>query len=74
MSQQTLPCTPPPRTSYGGFIFFVWVSSVPKQKNVLKGKPVLYGIIQVKRPKNVFLQHIQSNPILINLTFLDNNE
>ena len=44
------------------------------QKNVLKGKPVLFGIIEVKRPKNVVFQHIHSNPILIILTFLDNNE
>ena len=64
---------PPPRTAEGGFIFFVWVSSVPKEK-ILKGKPVLFGIIEVKRPKNVVFQHIHSNPILIILTFLYNNE
>ena len=35
---------------------------------------MLFGVIQVKRPKNVFFQYIHSNPILRNLTFLDNNE
>ena len=31
MSQQVLPCTPPPKKMIeGGFIFFVWVSSVTK--------------------------------------------
>ena len=43
-------------------------------KNVLKGKPEYFGIIQVKRPKNVFFQHIHSNPILINLTLFDDFE
>ena len=28
------------------------------QKNVLKGKPEYFGVIQVYRPKNVFFQHI----------------
>ena len=28
-------------------------ASVP-QKNVLKGKPVFFGVIQLKRPQNVF--------------------
>ena len=55
MSQNTLPCTPPPQNCY-------------------KEKPVLFRVIQVKRPKIVFFQHIHSNPILINLAFLDNNE
>ena len=70
MSQQTLPCTPPPELPRVGSFFSYRCS----QKNVLKGKPVLFGIIEVKRPKNVVFQHIHSNPILIILTFLDNNE
>ena len=37
---------PPPRTAEGGFIYFVYVSSVPK-KNVLKGKPEYFGVIEV---------------------------
>ena len=39
------------------------------QKNVLKGKPENFRVIEVKRHKNVGFQHIHSNPILINLTF-----
>ena len=31
-------------------------------------------LFRFKDPKNVFFQHIRSNPILISLTFLDNNE
>ena len=31
MSQQALPCTPPPRMIEGGLTFFVWVSSVTKK-------------------------------------------
>ena len=47
MSQQTLPCTsPPPELPRVGSFFFVYVSSVP-QKNVLKGKPEYFGVIQV---------------------------
>ena len=74
MSQQTLPCThpPPPRTAEGGFIFSY--RCLVFSKNVLKGKPVYFGVITFKDPKNVLFQHIHSNPILINLTFLDNNE
>ena len=32
------------------------------------------NISELFRFKDVFLQHIHTNPILINLTFLDNNE
>ena len=73
MSQQTLPCTPPPQNCRG-WVHFFRIGVLCSQKNVLKGKPVLFGIIEVKRPKNVVFQHIHSNPILIILTFLDNNE
>ena len=52
MSQQTLPCTPPPRTAEGGFIFSYRFLMFPK--NVLKEKPEYFGVIQIKRPKNVF--------------------
>ena len=47
--------------------------SVPKQ-NVLKGKPVLFGVIQVKRSKNVVAVDTHSNQILINLTLPDDIE
>ena len=53
MNPQTLPCTPPPpELPRVGSFFFVSVSSLPK-KNVLGRKPVLFGVIQVKRPQNV---------------------
>ena len=48
----------PPRTVHS----FVSVPRV-SPKNVLKGKPVLFGVIRVKRPKNVFFQHIHSDTI-----------
>ena len=78
MSQQTLPCTPPPppvpQNCRGwDHVFRIGVYK-NVSKNVLTGKLVLFRIIQVKRPKNVFFQHIHSNPILIILKFLDNNE
>ena len=63
----------PPQNCRGWVRFFRIGVCVP-QKNALKGKPVLFGIIEIKRPKNVFFQHIHSNPILIILTFLNNNE
>ena len=71
MSQQTVPCTPPELPRVGSFFSY---RCLVFPKNVHKGKPALFGIIEVKRPKNVFFQHIHSNPILITLTFLDNNE
>ena len=64
---------PPPELPRVGS-FFSYRCLVFPQKNVLKGKSVLFGIIEVKRPKNVVFQHIHSNPILIILTFLDNDE
>ena len=72
MSQQTLPRTPPPGLPRVGSFFSYRCLVFPK--NVLKGKPMLFGIIEVKRPKNVVFQHTHSNPILIILTLLDNNE
>ena len=38
-------------------------------KKVLKGKPVLFGIIEVKRPKNMAFQHTHSNPNFSILNF-----
>ena len=70
MSQQTLPCTPPPQNYRGWAHFFRIVFN----KNVLKGKPVLFGVLQDKRPKNVVFEHIHSNQILKNLTIFDDNE
>ena len=62
---------PPPRTA-GGVFFCIGVYSVPK--NVLKGKPEYFGVIHVKRPKNMVFQHIHSNHIFINLTLFNNIE
>ena len=72
MSQQTLPFTPPPqkKTIEGGFTFSYRCLVFP-QKNVLKVKPVLFGVKQIKTLKNVFFQHIHSSQILINLKMLD---
>ena len=56
------------------FVYLLLSRCLVFPKNVLKGKPEYFEVIQIKRPKNVFFQHIHSNPILINLTFLDNNE
>ena len=63
---------PPPELPRVGSFFRIGV--LCSQKNVLNGKPVLFGISEVKRPQNVGFQHIHSNPILIILTFLDNNK
>ena len=63
---------PPPRTVKGG-VFFSYRCLV-FSKNVLKGKPVLFRVIQSKRPKHVIFHYIHSNPILINLTLFGNIE
>ena len=51
MSQQTLPCPPPELPRVG--LFFSYRCLV-YPKNVPKRKPMLFGVIQVKRPQNVF--------------------
>ena len=53
MSQLTLPCTPPPPELPRMGSSFSYRCPV-FQKNVLKGKPVLFGIIEVKRSKKCF--------------------
>ena len=70
--RQTLPCTPLPELPKVGSFLSYRCLVFPKK--VLKGKSKYFGDIQVKRPKNVDFQHIHSNSIIINLTFLDNNE
>ena len=65
----------PLRTAEGEFIFFrIGVYCLVFSKNAFKEKPEYFEVIHVKRHKNVFFQHIHSNSILINLTFLNNNE
>ena len=62
---------PPPQNCREWVHFLFSYRCLVFPKNVLKGKPVLFGIIEVKRPKNVIFQPIHSNPILIILTFLE---
>ena len=69
MSQQTLLC----KTAEDGFIYF-WICVCCSQENVLKGKPVPFGVIQVKRPQNVVFHYIHSNQNLINLILFDDIE
>ena len=72
MSQQFLPCTPPPKMIEGGFIFFVWVSSVTNFFSSKKGDFV--GDIRTGTHQNVVLRHNHLNPISTKLTSFDNNE
>ena len=66
---------PPHRTAEGGFIFFVYVSSIPP-KNILKGKPdcAFRSYSGQKDPKRVFFHYIHSYQILINLKLFHNIE
>ena len=57
-----------------GWVHFSRIGACVPKKNVLKEKPKYFEVIQVKWPKYVFFQHIQSKPILINFKFLDNKE
>ena len=53
---------PPPQNCRGWVHFFSYMCLV-FPKNVLKRKPVLFRVIQIKRPKNVFflLYSLKSN-------------
>ena len=51
MSQHTLPCTPPELPKMG--VFFSYRCQV-FSKNVIERSPEYFGVIQVKRSKNVF--------------------
>ena len=72
MSQQALPCTPPPKMIECGFIFFVWVSSVTKFFSSRKVDFV--GDIRNGMQQNVVLRHNHLNPISTLLTSSDNKE
>ena len=73
MSQQDLPCTPPPpKMIESGFIFFVWVSSVTKI--FPKKKVDFVGDICIGTHQNVVLRHNHLNPISTKLASFDNNE
>ena len=70
MSQQTLPCTPPPpQTIKGGFIFshrcLVPPIFFPKEKMDFVGD------IRIRTHKNVVLRHNHSNLISIRLALFD---
>ena len=73
MSQQALPCTPPPpRMIEGGFIFSYGCLVSPKffpQKKV-----DFVGDICIETHQNVVLSHNHLNPISTKLTSFDNNE
>ena len=59
--------SPPPRTAEGG-LFFSYRCPVFPQKNVPKGKPDYFWIIQVKRPKNLYFSE---KSLSIHLTLFD---
>ena len=67
MSQQTLPCTRPPPLELPNVGSFFSYRCLVFLKNVLKGKPVLFGIIEVKRPKNVFFSAYSLKPNFNNI-------
>ena len=69
MSQQTLPCTPSPELPRVSSFFSCRYLVLPK--NVLKGEPVPFEVIQVKRPKKRGFQHIHSNTILISYMYIN---
>ena len=62
---------PPELPRVGSFFSYIYLVF---SKNVLKGNPEYFGVIEVQRPKNVVFQHIHSNQILKNLTLFDNIE
>ena len=72
MSQQVLPCIPPPRMIEDGLIFFAWVSSATKIFFLKKVDFV--GDIRIETHQNVVLRHNHLNPISTKLTSFDNNE
>ena len=63
---------PPSRMIEGGFIFFVWVSSVTKIFSKKKGDFV--GEIRIGTRQNVVLRNNHLNPISTKMTSIDNNE
>ena len=72
MSQQVLPCTPPPPNDRGWVHFFAWVSSVTK---IFSSKKVDFvGDIRIGTHQNLVLRHNHLNPISTKLTSFDNNK
>ena len=72
MSQQALPCTPPPRMIEGGFIFSYGCLVPPK---FFPPKKVDFiEDIRIGTHQNVILRHNPLNLISTKLTSFDNNE
>ena len=49
---------------------FSYRSATCSKNSVFKVKPEYFGVIQVRRPRNVILQHIHTNHVLANLTLI----
>ena len=73
MSQQTLPCTPPPKRSRVGS-FFPHRCLVPPKFFCPKEKVDFVGDIRIRTHKTVVLRHNHSNPISTRLTLFDSIE
>ena len=73
MSQQALPCTPPPQNDRGWAHFSLYGCLVPQQ-NFPKKKVDFVGDIRIGTHQNVVLRHNHLNPIPTKLTSFDNNE
>ena len=79
MSQQTLPCTPPPKRSRVGSFFSHRCFETPMrlichQNFFPKEKVDFVGDIRIRKHKNVVLRHNHSSPISTRLTLFDNIE
>ena len=72
MSQQVLPCTPPPEWSRVGSFFSYGCLVSPKF--FPKKKVDFVGDIRIGTHQNVVLRHNHLNPISTKLTSFDNNE
>ena len=74
MSQQVLPCTPPPppKMIEGGLFFSYGCLVSPKF--FPKKKVDFVGDIRIGTHQNVVLRHNHLNPISTKLTSFDNNE
>ena len=71
MSQQTFPPPPPAELLRMG-LFFSYMCLVFPKKMSSKESPSCSELFRLTDQKRGF-QHLHSNPILINLTLLDNN-
>ena len=72
MSQQVLPCTPPPNDR--GWVHFFRMGVWCHQNFFLKEKVDFVRDIRIGTHQNVVLRHNHLNPISTKLTSFDNNE